>query len=423
MPCIQHILHAILILEFTYIPPMAKTEEQLNRLARITDEIYSLDELRVRLASGKPLRIKYGVDVTAPFLHIGHAVNLWAMRQLQDDGHKVVFLIGDFTTRIGDPTGKSETRKVMPREVIEENAKEFIKQVSLVLDTDKKVFEVRRNSEWYDKMSLSEFLALLSMVTHSKLIQRDMFQKRISEQREIFMHEMIYPILQGYDSYMLESDLTIVGSDQLFNELMGRFYQEKFGQKPQVVMTTKITPGLDGVEKQSKSLGNYIAISDSPEDKFGKTMSIPDKLILPYFEVYTETPMERLSAISKKLASGNLNPMDAKKDLAEAIVARYHGTGIAAKTRSKFENVFQKGEIPEDSKIFKMNESTYSTAGLLVATGAVSTKSEAKRVIEQGGVDIGGQTYKDPKELISSENVNDKIMRVGKKRFIRLVKP
>ena len=197
----------------------------LDLLGRTVDEAFTLDELRARLAEGRPLRIKYGVDVTAPFLHIGHAVNLWLMRHLQDAGHKVLFLIGDFTTRIGDPTGKNHARREIPRDEIEANAQEFIRQVALVLRTDPEVFEVRRNSEWYEKMTLDGFMSLLAMVTHARLIQRDMFQRRLQNGMDIHMHEMLYPVLQGYDSVMLESDLTIVGSDQLFNELMGRFYR------------------------------------------------------------------------------------------------------------------------------------------------------------------------------------------------------
>jgi len=262
----------------------------LSQLARTTDQVFSLDELRGRLATGRPLRIKYGVDVTAPFLHIGHAVNLWMMRLFQEHGHKVVFLIGDFTTQIGDPTGKDK-RRIVPSEAdIQRNAEEFLRQVGQVLLTDDDVFEVRRNSEWWGRMGVGEFLTLVAQITHARLVERDMFQKRIAEHVEIHMHEMLYPILQGYDSVMLESDLTIVGSDQLFNEMMGRLYQERAGQAPQVVLTTQITPGTDGKEKQSKSLGNYIALADTPRDKFGKAMSIPDELVGPYVTVYTDLP-------------------------------------------------------------------------------------------------------------------------------------
>ena len=274
------------------------TEDLLDSFARTTDEIVTLEEFKEKLSSGRKLRIKYGVDVTAPLLHIGHGVNLWMMREMQDAGHTVVFLIGDFTTRVGDPTGKSQTRPVISRDEIERNAEEFITQVSVILRTEPEVFEVRRNSEWWDTMSLDEFMSLLSMVNHGRLIARDMFQRRIEEGSEIHMHEFLYPVLQGYDSFALESDLTIVGTDQLFNEMMGRFYQSRLGQEPQIVITTKITAGIDGGEKMSKSLGNFISIAHTPRDMFGRTMSVPDELIVPR----RDTPRAAVPAGSVALA-------------------------------------------------------------------------------------------------------------------------
>jgi len=325
---------------------MAKVEEVnkiISDFERTTEEVFSLEEFKEKLKTKKQLIIKYGVDVTAPFLHLGHAVNLWMMRKLQEEGHKVIFLIGEFTTRIGDPTGRSDTRPVIPEEKIEKNAQEFIKQVSTILITDDpEVFEIRRNSEWFSKMSTAEFISLLSMVTHSRLISRDMFQKRIEEGKEIYMHELIYPILQGYDSVMLKSDLTIVGTDQLFNEMMGRFFQEKFGQEPQVIITTKITPGLDGKFKQSKSLGNYVAITDSPRDKFGKIMSLPDNLIIQWMEVYTTILLDKIEEYKIKMSSGEINPRDVKLELAKAIVERYHGREIAEKEKEWFLETFLK---------------------------------------------------------------------------------
>lgn len=300
-----------------------------NYLERTVSEITSMKELQEKLQNGEPLRIKYGVDVTAPFLHLGHAVNLWLMRHFQEKGHKVVFLIGDFTTRIGDPTGKSITRKEIDRAEIEANAEDFINQVKTILIDDPSVFEIRRNSEWFENMPTGEFLSLLSMVTHAKLISRDMFQARISKNQEIHMHEILYPILQCYDSYMLKSDLTIVGSDQLFNELLGRFYQERFNQPPQVVVTTKITPGIDGKEKQSKSLGNYIAISDTARDKYGKAMSLPDELICEYLTVYTDMPIDKINEFNSGIVNGRENPIIAKKALAKALVSKYHGPDVA----------------------------------------------------------------------------------------------
>ena len=391
------------------------TETTLERLGRTTEEVFSLAELRHSLATGRPLRIKYGVDVTAPFLHIGHAVNLWMMRSLQDLGHKVIFLVGDFTTRIGDPTGKAVARKVITPEEIERNAQQFIEQVAIVLQTDLAVFEVRRNSEWYDRMGLSEFLSLLSMVTHQRLIERDMFQKRIEAGHEIFMHEMIYPLLQGYDSVMLDADLTIVGSDQLFNELMGRFFQERFGQRPQVVITTKITPGTDGKEKQSKSLGNYIALADTPRDKFGKIMSIPDHLIVPYLAVYTLVPMGRVREIEESLACGQAHPMEAKMELAVAVVKRYHGQPTAESELRWFEKTFSQRRTPEDVPVVEVPAGT-GIVDVLQACLPDKSRSELRRLILQGGVRIDERKVDSPEVAIENEGT----LRAGKTKWFRI---
>ena len=330
-------------------------DQLLTDFSRTTEEIISLEEFKTKLKSGKQLKIKYGVDVTAPFLHIGHAVNLWMMRKMQDMGHKVQFLIGDFTTRIGDPTGKSKTRPMIPQEEIEKNTEKFIEQVKMILRfDDPNLIEIRRNSEWYQDMNVGDFLGLLQMVTHSRLISRDMFRKRMNENEEIYMHEMIYPILQGYDSYMLQSDLTIIGSDQLFNEMMGRFYQEKFGNESQVIITTKITPGLDGVEKQSKSLNNYIGLGHSPRDKFGRIMRLPDELIPTYLRVYTNVPLSQIEAIEKDLSN---RPMEYKKFLAEEIVRMYHGDEIAKYERKWFENTFSKKIVPDSIPVVTVEQS------------------------------------------------------------------
>ncbi len=399
----------------------SKTQKILEDFARTTDEIYSLAELKERLSSGKQLRIKYGVDVTAPFLHLGHAVNLWMMRKLQEAGHKVVFLIGDFTTRIGDPTGKSQTRPVIPREEIEKNAQEFIKQVSGILITDDpKVFEIRRNSEWFDQMPVSQFLSLLSMVTHARLISRDMFQKRIKENAEIYMHEMIYPLLQGYDSYMLESDLTIVGSDQLFNEMMGRFYQEKLGQRPQVIITTKITPGLDGKNKQSKSLNNYIAITDTPQDKFGKAMSLPDELILQWMEVYTDIPMSEIEKYKQQLEKPEVNPRDLKLILASEIVKRYHGEKIAEEAKNWFLNTFSAKKFPEDAPTVSLSPTKTTMVKFVKSLLPQMSNSEIKRLIKGGGLEIDGKKFGDPFTEIELKPGEELKVKVGKRKFFRV---
>ncbi len=392
------------------------TEHLLNRFARTTEEIYNLDELRDRLEGSRPLKIKYGVDVTAPFLHLGHAVNLWMMREMQDHGHTVQFLIGDFTTRIGDPTGKSKVRPLIPQEEIERNAQEFIRQVSLVLRTEPEVFEVRRNSDWFDKIGTAEFLRLLAMVTHSKLIARDMFQRRIAAGEEIYLHEMLYPVLQGYDSKMLESDLTIVGTDQLFNELMGRFFQERFDQPPQVVITTKITPGTDGVEKQSKSLGNYIALADTPRDKFGKVMSIPDGLILQYFEIYTTVELAELEPLR---APAIPDPMTWKKRLAREIVARYHGAEAGAAEEDWFTSTFSKKTAPVDARPVKV-EGAIAWLELLRRELPEHSATELRRLIQQGAVRLDGEKVSSEKAPV--EWRGDGMVKVGKLTWFRLVR-
>lgn len=392
-------------------------KNKLELLNRTTDQILPQQSLDKILMSEKKLRIKYGVDVTAPFLHIGHAVNLWQMRLMQEFGHKVVFLIGDFTTRIGDPTGKSQTRPVIPQEEIERNADAFIYQVSKILKTDSEVFEIRRNSEWYDKMPLHEFLGLLSQVTHAHMIQRDMFQTRINAEQEIRMHELVYPILQGYDSYMLKSDLTIVGSDQLFNENMGRFFQNKFDQPPQIVMTTRITPGLDGVNKQSKSLNNYIALEDSPRDKFGKIMSLPDSLIIPYFEVYTDLPNEQISNFKTDLENG-VNPSLVKKKLAYSLVDRYHGPEVAQLEADWFNNVFSsRNAKPEDLKPLKV--SFQECAMKLVQEASLGhSNSQIRTLCEQGAVKINDEKVIDPYKVLDLKDGD--VLRVGKKNFFEI---
>ena len=402
---------------------MAKVEEVnkiISDFERTTEEVFSLEEFKEKLKTKKQLIIKYGVDVTAPFLHLGHAVNLWMMRKLQEEGHKVIFLIGEFTTRIGDPTGRSDTRPVIPEEKIEKNAQEFIKQVSTILITDDpEVFEIRRNSEWFSKMSTAEFISLLSMVTHSRLISRDMFQKRIEEGKEIYMHELIYPILQGYDSVMLKSDLTIVGTDQLFNEMMGRFFQEKFGQEPQVIITTKITPGLDGKFKQSKSLGNYVAITDSPRDKFGKIMSLPDNLIIQWMEVYTTILLDKIEEYKIKMSSGEINPRDVKLELAKAIVERYHGREIAEKEKEWFLETFSKREFPDDAPEIIIENRKVTALELVSYCFPQKSKSEIRRLIVQGALRINGNKIADPYQILDLKNEINYI-KIGKRNFFKV---
>lgn len=392
-------------------------DELISDFSRTTEDVFSLEELKKKLNSGKQLKIKYGVDVTAPFLHIGHAVNLWMMRKMQDMGHKVQFLVGDFTTRIGDPTGKNKTRPVIPPEEIEKNTQQFIEQVKMVLRfDDPNLIEIRRNSEWYQDMNVGKFLELLSLVTHSRLVSRDMFRRRIQDEVDIYMHELIYPILQGYDSYMLQSDLTIIGSDQLFNEMLGRFYQEKHGEEPQVIITSKITPGLDGKEKQSKSLNNYVGLGHSPRDKFGRLMTLPDSLIPLYFTVYTNVPTSRIDEIKSDLQN---DPMTYKKMLAEEIVRIYHGEEIAENERKWFEDTFSRKITPENIPEVQVNQQEIELLQLLNLLMKDTSKSQLRRLVQQGGVSIENEKRTDYNEVLFIDK--PMVVKVGKRKWFRVV--
>ncbi len=384
---------------------------------RVVEDIITREELAERLKSRKLLRVKLGIDATAPDLHIGHAVNLWKIRSLQEAGHKAVIVLGDFTTQIGDPTGKSQTRPVLAPAVIKKNIAALKKQVEGILLTSPRVYEVRKNSEWFGKMKTAEFLNLLSIVTHAQLIQRDMFQQRIKEGKEITMSEVLYPILQGYDSVMIKSDLTIIGSDQLFNEHMGRFFQGRFGQRPQAIMTHKLIPGLSGGEKMSKSLGNYIALNDSPKDKFGKAMRVLDSLIVSYLEAYTNIPMLEVDHIREDMERGK-NPMEAKFMLAVALVARYHGAATARREKEEFIKVFSHGDAPDVMKEISLKEGIWGVVDLLIAAYMAPSKSEARRLIEQGAVEINGTNLRAQEKQIHIKKGS--IIRVGRRRFVRV---
>jgi tyrosyl-tRNA synthetase len=392
----------------------------IDRLRRTTDTVVGADDLRDRLASGRPLRIKYGVDCTAPDLHLGHAVNLWMMRQLQDAGHRVVFLLGDLTTRVGDPTGRSETRPVLTPEQIDANAASFLEQVSLVLRTDPEVFEVRRNSEWYDAMPVAELLSLFAQVTQAQLMSRDMFRERVAAGREIAVHELVYPVLQGYDSFAMRSDLTIVGSDQLFNEQLGRHFQQRLGAPPQVVITTTITPGIDGRAKQSKSLNNYIGLTDVPRDKFGKLMSIPDSLVEPYARVYTELPLDDVAALGDSASTGGPAARDAKLRLAAAVVTRYHGAGVAKTELDAFRRTFSQGAEPDEMPRIVITGELATAFDLLRAARPNDSNSELRRLLRQGAVTINGVRTDDPAATV--DLTTDVVLKSGARTWHRFTR-
>lgn len=394
----------------------------LKNFARTTETVFSLREFESLLDGGRKLKIKFGTDVTAPFLHIGHAVNLWMMRALQERGHLVQFLVGDFTTLIGDPTGRSAARRVPSAEERRKSEEEFIRQIARVLITDdRERFEIRRNSEWYAGMGLADFLGLLGQVTLGRLSSRDMFRRRVESGSDVWTNELIYPVLQGWDSVMLESDLTIVGNDQLFNEMMGRFFQERRGQPPQVVLTTKITPGLDGRNKQSKSLGNFIAINESARSMFGKAMSLPDVLIPSWLEVYTTRPLEEVEELREGLARGSLHPREAKLELATALVERWHGVEKARLERAWFEATFSRRDFPADAPPVLLRTGSHDVLAMLGIVLPGASRAELRRLLAQGAVSLDGKRLGASSGVCSIAEGERRELRVGKRRFFSLI--
>ncbi len=327
-----------------------QANEQAAALARGCSEVISPAELAAKLALGRPLRIKLGMDPTAPDLHLGHSLTLKKLRDFQDAGHSVIFLVGDFTAMIGDPTGRSETRKPLTREQIESNAETYRAQAFKILDRERT--EVRFNSEWMNEMGVRRLIEIAAKMSVARLLERDDFEKRLADQEPLFLHELLYPVIQGYDSVALEADLEIGGTDQKFNMLVGRELQRHFGQAPQAVMTMPLLEGLDGVRKMSKSIGNYVGLTDKPEDMYGKLMSAPDQLMVRYYELLTKVAPEEIVAVK----SGGLHPMEAKKRLARAIVAEYHGARAANRAEQYFESKFQRREIPASAQVYRIAE-------------------------------------------------------------------
>lgn len=378
--------------------------------------VETIDEksLKSRLQNGK-LRIKMGFDPTRPDIHLGHAVGLRKLKELQDDGHKIIFLIGDYTAKIGDPSGRNTTRPVLTDLEIKENAKTYFDQVSKILDVKKA--EICYNSEWYKKMSFSDILQLLGKFTVAQIIERDDFEKRLKGGIDIGMHEVMYPIMQAYDSVMLKADVEFGGSDQKFNMLAGRDLQKKMGQAPQDIVMVKLLVGTEGKEKMSKSLNNYIGITEDPNIAFGKIMSIPDSAILEYFELVTDLSDEKIQTISDQLKS-DANPRDLKMELAYEIVCLYHGEKSASQAKAEFIQVFSKKELPTEIPEIKLTPGNYDLSLLLANLQAVASSSEARRLIEQGGIKIDDVKITDPKAIIGVSA--GMIVQVGKKRFFRI---
>ncbi len=394
-------------------------EKQLEIIKRGTAEIIGEEQLLEKLKNGKKLKVKAGFDPTAPDLHLGHTVLLWKLRDFQELGHEVYFLIGDFTAMIGDPTGKSETRPPLTREQVLKNAETYAKQVFKILDPEKTV--VVFNSEWLGEMSASDLIKLASKYTVARMLERDDFAKRFKEQRPIHIHEFIYPLLQGYDSVVLKADVELGGTDQKFNLLIGRHLQREYGQEEQTCIMMPILEGLDGVQKMSKSLGNYIGILEPPEEQFGKVMRISDELMWRYYKLVTRVPEEEIEKMKKAVEEGTLHPMEAKKRLAETIVKTFHGEEAAQKAREHFEKVFSKREIPENvpEPQITIPENPVWLPRLLKEAGLVKSTSEGRRQIKGGGVRINGEKITDDTVKIDALK-EEFILQVGKRRFAKI---
>lgn len=414
-----------------------ETAKELEKIRRGCEEILPSEEaLALLLRRKSVLRVKFGVDPTSKDLHIGHAVPLWKLRDFQELGHKVIFLIGDFTARVGDPTGQKETRPPLSEAEIKENAETYFDQVKLILDPKKT--EIRYNSEWLAKLTLAEIHKMASSITVARLLERDDFSIRFKKHDPIHLHELMYCLLVAYDSVMLESDIELGATEQKFNLLMGRQLQELYGQPQQVVITMPILEGTDGKVKMSKSVGNYIGISESPKDIFGKTMSIPDELIIKYMRLATDLDEDEIRRYETSLAPrhsppktpdsrteappGALNPMDAKLALAQAIVARYYGDEIAREERENFIEAFslRSPEALAEDRIWT-GPKEVTLVNLLMEIGAAPSKREARRVIQQGGVLINGERATDPEAIITV--TSGTLIAYGKKRFYRLRLP
>ena len=406
--------------------------EQINLLKRGTVEIFTEAELAQKLSeaskTGKQLRIKLGLDPTSPDIHLGHTVVLRKMRQFQDLGHKAVLIIGDYTARIGDPTGQNATRPILSPEQIEQNAKTYFEQAGKILDTSDEKLEVRYNSEWLEKLTLMELIQIAAKKTVAQMLQRDTFKKRLQADIDVYTHEFLYPLMQGYDSVMIESDVELGGTDQTFNNLVGRDIQKGYGQQPQIVITMPILVGLDGKEKMSKSKGNYIGVTDEPNDMFGKVMSISDEMMENYFTLLTDLPTEEIAEL---VDPGKTHPKEAKVLLAKTIVAQFweeasgsrlievsDTVSISDAVAIEFERVFAQKQLPDEITEVELPLKPISVKQLLLTCKLVETGGEAKRMCAQSAVSIDGKRMADPHSEITPKD--GAVIRVGKRRFARL---
>lgn len=403
---------------------MLSVKEQMDVIRRGAVEILVESELEEKLreavAQDRPLRIKAGFDPTAPDLHLGHTVLIQKLKQFQDLGHQICFLIGDFTAMIGDPSGKNETRKPLTREQVLENARTYQEQVFKILDPEKTrlVF----NSEWMGKMTAADLIQLAARHTVARMLERDDFHKRFQSQQPIAIHEFLYPLVQGWDSVALEADVELGGTDQKFNLLVGRELQKQVGQRPQCVLTMPLLEGLDGINKMSKSLGNYIGITESPRDIYGKAMSVSDELMVRYYELLSDVDLDVLGKVRDGVEGkpGGAHPMESKKSLAMELVARFHGRAAAEQEAENFVRQFKKKEIPDEMPVVRIEASEpVWICRLLSEAGLVSSNGEGRRLVRQGGVKVDGQKISDPDFEIVPEG--EKVLQAGKRKFARII--
>lgn len=396
---------------------MKSINEQIKIISKGAAEIINLEDLKNKLTKAenenRPLIVKLGLDPSAPDIHLGHAVVLRKMRQIQDLGHKVVIIIGDFTGRIGDPTGKSKTRRQLTGDEVLENAKTYEKQIFKILDIDKT--ELRFNSEWLAMLNFQQVIELSSKYTVARMLEREDFKNRFVNQLSIGIHEFFYPLMQGFDSVALKADIELGGTDQRFNVLMGRTLQRDYGIEPQVALFMPLLEGIDGIEKMSKSLGNYVSINEEPREMYIKLMKIPDSLIIKYFELATDLHPDEVNAIKEELNKG-VNPRDIKMKLASEVTSLYHDKKAAVNAEEYFKSLFKKDELPEDVPEVKAKEDA-GLVEIMVTFGLAASNSEARRLIIQGGVKINGNRVIDNKNLILKAN---DVIQVGKKKFVRI---
>jgi len=402
-------------------------DEQLSYLRKGTTEIIREADLRAKLETsaktGKPLRVKLGADPTAPDIHLGHTVVIRKLKAFQELGHTVIFLIGDFTGLIGDPSGKSVTRPQLTREEINLNAETYKSQIFKLLDPTKT--EIRFNSEWMDKLGSDGFIRLASHVTVKQILERDDFSKRLKEEKPVALHELLYPLTQAYDSVALEADVELGGTDQKFNLLLGRNLQREYGQESQVVMITPLLEGTDGVQKMSKSLGNYIGINESPQEMFGKVMSLSDEIMWRYYELCSDLTPEQIAWLRTTTETGDRNPRDVKVDLAKSIVADFHSSTDASHAAEEFDRVFKRKEMPSHFDPWAVPYGSYKVVDLLVATNLVGkalveSKKEARRLIEQGAITINKERVTRPDFAVDLTGDQRVLMQVGKRQFLEV---